>query len=249
MYRYSIKPACACTLAEKLALCKSLNITNLELGGCIDGVKLSDMTPDQVEDARAALIAAGVAPVSAKISCCLCDDEAIRRWFQAAHFLGVEAAELPSPKTDDEAAYIESLRRPCAYAQSYGMQILLACKADTFLADDAGLTRVVKALAPAQVNVILDPYYHVSRGSSAFWKGYYASKLKNAVAVIRANDGLPTGEGKLPGEGSGDIRELMSLALARSFGGYFSIAAYPGFEDTGKWADVAAALRRELQNM
>ena len=98
MYRYSVKPACACTLEEKLAICKRLNITNLELGGRVDGVKIADMTPDQVENARAALIAAGVAPVSAKLSCCLCDDEAIRRWFQAAHFMGVEAVELPGER-------------------------------------------------------------------------------------------------------------------------------------------------------
>lgn len=249
MYRYSVKPACACTLEEKLAICKRLNITNLELGGRVDGVKIADMTPDQVENARAALIAAGVAPVSAKLSCCLCDDEAIRRWFQAAHFMGVEAVELPAPKDDDEAAYIESLRNPCAYAESYGMGILLGCKAESFLADDAGLTRVVKALAPAKVEIILDPYYHVSRGSSVFWKGYYNSKLKNAVGMIRANDGTAAGEGYLPGQGAGDIRELMSLALARSYSGYFSIAAYPGYEDAEKWEEVLAALRAELARM
>ena len=65
----------------------------------------------------------------------------------------------------------------------------------------------------------MHPFFHV----------FYASKLKNRVRFLRLNDSLySTGEAMPLAGGNGEIKELISILLSRSFDGYFSVTPYRG---------------------
>ena len=244
MYRYSLNPTKHSTLEEKIAVCRSLCIPALELDGTVDGTAFHAMTNDQIEDARQLLIGAGVAVVLAQLNCDLNDDAAVRSWFRTAQWLGVENVLFPAPaEGETELTYLARLERPFAYAKSYGMGRLLTHSKEGLLATEEGLTQVVKSLDGA--GVIVDPMLQAALGHSAYMDCCYKSRLKNAIFMIRATDGLNTGEAMLPGAGVAQVREFVSLMLARSFGGYFSVAPYGGYE----LPQIIDALRAELKRM
>ena len=58
---------------------------------------------------------------------------------------------------------------------------------------------------------------------------FYTSKLKNRIRFLRLNDSLySTGEPTRLAGGNGEIKELVSILLTRSFDGWFSVTPYRG---------------------
>ena len=125
MYHYSIAPHKTRLLADKIALCRALGVSNLELAGEIDGVPFDQLDHEALEDARQALILSGVRVVLATLSADLADDGAVRRFFKAAYQLHVESVLLPAPVGEDLEAYVKACTPAARYARSYGMGLLV----------------------------------------------------------------------------------------------------------------------------
>lgn len=61
-----------------------------------------------------------------------------------------------------------------------------------------------------------------------FLSVFYAGRFKSAVQFVRMNDGIYKDENvvELPGQGSAEIKELISILQCRSFDGFLSVAPY-----------------------
>lgn len=244
MYRYSLNPTEQKLLSDKISMCRRLYVPALELDGTINGVGFADLSCDQTEDARQELIDAGVVVILAALNCPTNDDAAVRKWFHNAHFLGVENVLMPAPlKNETMQDYVTRLEKPCAYAENYGMGSLLTHTKEGLLSTEAALTEAVKTVG--NVRTIVDPKLQAAMGNSAYMHCFYASRLKNSIYLVRVNDGMKDGTEKLPGQGVSQLRELVSLMLARRFDGYFSVEPYSGYT----MEEILTAFRKELKNM
>lgn len=244
MYRYSLNPTDQKFISDKISMCRKLCIPALELDGTINGVGFADLSCDQTEDTRQELIDAGVVVVLAALNCPAEDDAAVRNWFHNAHFLGVENVLMPPPfENETMQDYVTRLEKPCAYAENYGMGSFVTHTKEGLLSTEAALTEAVKTVG--NVRTIVDPKLQAGMGNSAYMNCFYASRLKNAISMVRVNDGMKDGAEKLPGEGVSQLRELVSLMLARNFDGYFSVSPYGGYT----MEEILTAFRKELKNM
>lgn len=246
MYHYSIAPELG--FAESIALCREIGVYNLEIDGTLDGVSLADLSPAAVQDYREALIDSGVRIVCAAIPAGLSDD-ALRRFFAAAYQLHVENVLAPKPESDDIDAYIALCTTPAKYAQSYGIGFLAVNEPDSILKTDDNVARVVRALAKYDCGSVFDTAAYQKTGAYPFFGALYSSHIKNRIRMIRLGD-LDKSYAPVPFEhGICGLRECVSLLLARSFDGYFSLTALYGQKCAADWQKLLCDARHMLKNM
>ena len=131
-------------------------------------------------------------------------------------------------------------------ARAYGIRILLENTADGPLSTDEGLEEVLAALAPEDAGWILDPRAIVRQRRHPFFHDFTRSKRKNDIAVLRLRDGRFGDGAPTPlAQGDAEIRELVSILLARSFRGPFSIVP----DDPGPGLDGPRATLRAFQDI
>ncbi|MEA4823358.1 MAG: hypothetical protein VB111_04500 [Clostridiaceae bacterium] len=249
MYHYSIAPDLIPALSDKLALARTLCVTNLELPGTLDGIPFDKLSPAALEAARETLIDSGVRVVLATISADPADDDAIRRFFNAAYTLHVESVLLPVPVTDDIGAYIAGFTPAARYAQCYGMGLLVSNDPASFLSTDAGVTQIVHAFDAYDCGAVFDTVGYQKTGVYPFFGACYGSHIKNRIRVLRMGDLYTDGTPAPLNHGVCGLREVTSLLLARSFDGYFSIRQDASVTAADDWAVLLHDTRQMLKNM
>lgn len=223
MFHYSIAPNGIKRYCDKIALCQVLCIPNLEIQGELDGILLDKLTDSDLESARQAFIHSGVRIVISSISANLFDDLSIRCFFRAAHRLHIENILLPAPCTNDLDAYIVNCMKIGKYAYSYGMGLLVTNYPAGILKEEASVAKVVRALEKYHCGILFDSSTYLEDKIAPFFGACYYSRAKDAIRVIRMNDQDWDGKEVLCNEGNGNMREISSLLLSRSFDGYFSL--------------------------
>ena len=138
-----------------------------------------------------------------------------------AALLGIDLVKVPAPEAGDSP---DTLREVCRMAKVYGIRILLENTLHGPLSTVEGLEEVFSALAPEGAGWILDPRAIVRQRRHPFFHDFTRSRRKNDVAVLRLADGrFDDGDPAPLGQGDAEIKELVSILLARSFRGPFSI--------------------------
>ncbi len=249
MYHYSIAPDLIPTLSDKLALARALGVTNLELPGTLDGVPFDKLSPATLEAARETLIDSGLRVVLATISADPADDAAMRRFFNAAYTLHVESVLLPVPAAGDVDAYIADFTPAARYARCYGMGLLVSNDPASFLSTDAGVTRVVRAFDAYDCGAVFDAVSYQRTGVYPFFGACYGSHIKNRIRVLRMGDLYADNTPAPLTHGVCGLREVVSLLLARSFDGYFSIRQDASVALPDDWAVLLRDTRQMLKNM
>lgn len=249
MYHYSIRPETAKTLSEKIALCRSLGVTNLEIGGTINGKPVACLTPAETEEARKALILFGVRIVSIDLSCDVTDKQALRAFLRNAHFLHAEAVRLPKPE-DGESTEAWSAKCDTAvrWTASYGMKPLAANDTKSVFKEEKEVASVVRGWKDFGCECVFDTADYGRTGIYPFFGACYSSHAKNSIRFLGVGDLDRDGKPVLPACGVCGFREVTSLLLARSFDGYFSVAEKDIPKGKG-WEDMFNALRCELAQM
>jgi len=75
--------------------------------------------------------------------------------------------------------------------------------------------------------LVFNPLEFVKSKQHPFLNIFYNGKFKNSINFLRITDGLFSGSlPKLPGEGNGEIKELISATCCRNYKGYISIVPY-----------------------
>mgnify|MGYP003764403645 CR=1 FL=1 len=207
------------SFSEKLRFILEQHVMNLELYDNIDGVKFQDLTGEELNTFRNALIDANIKLICADMA--LGSD--IKLTARALMTLGCRYLRLLLPANiapEALRADIEKLSKICS---CFGMTLLLENNADTLLSDDKSMTDCIFS---SGAEAIFNPREYVRIKRHPFFHMYYWSKLKNRIAILRVNDALySTGEYTPLACGNGEIKEMASIMLSRSFEGYFSFVA------------------------
>jgi sugar phosphate isomerase/epimerase len=182
---------------------------------------LSKATPRTLETCRRQLIEANRKIVLLDSPVPADDGNAYRLVLRHAALLGIDCVKVPAPVGGTSPG---PLREVCRMARAYGIRILLENASDGPLSTDEGLEEVFAALAPETAGWILDPRAIVRQRRHPFFHDFTRSRHKNDIAVLRLRDGRFGDGAPTPlGQGDAEIRELVSILLARSFRGPFSI--------------------------
>ena len=149
------------------------------------------------------------------------DHDAYRYVLRHAALLGIDRVKVPTCGLSSP----EPLREVCRMGRAYGIRILLENEGEGPLSTEPGLSELLRSLGPESAGWILDPLGLVRQRLHPFFQVFYHSRLKNDIALLRIRDGrFEDGAATLPGQGDGEVKELVSILLARSFRGPFSFA-------------------------
>lgn len=223
MYRLccDITPFAARSLREGLAAADALRINDIALAG-FGGKALQDCSGSEVEDIRSALIDGNKTIVLLKTALPLSDTAAYNTLFRKAHLLNVKNIQI-SLSSMESAPDVSLILR---MAESWSIGLVFENDPGCFYRDDPSMTAFIKPLSEG-AGVCFAPAGFVALQKHPFFHVFYGSKLKNRIRFLKLEDTLySTGEATPLGGGNGEIKELISILLARSYDGWFTLTPY-----------------------
>ncbi len=139
--------------------------------------------------------------------------------FEAAVRAGnaLEARGVIAPLTGSLA----SLRSRMRIARAAKLQMLF----ENVGIGSAAAVEMMKSLAPA-AGLAFNPANFAAAGELAFLTSFRAAK--KYVRYVAIADASPLGAPCIPGNGYGEVKEIVSILRCGSFDGYFSLGAGPG---------------------
>ena len=223
MYRLccDITPFAARSLAEGLAAADSLGINDIVLAS-FGGKNIESCSGDELEDIRCALIDSNKTIVLLKTALPLSEPAAYNTLFRKAHLLNVKNIGISLSGTESAP----DMSRLVKMAEAWNLGIVFENDPGSFFRDDPSMTAFMKPLAGAAA-VSFAPAGFVALEKHPFFHVFYGSKLKNRIRFLKLEDTLySTGEATPLGGGNGEIKELISILLARSYEGWFTLTPY-----------------------
>ena len=229
--------------SEKLRLLRSLNLHSLEISSA--AFPLEALSADKILDMRSRLIDEGCNIVLYQTAIRLSDRAAVTDMLRKAHLLGIQ--HVQPDYVHNEAADIGFFLRA---ASSMGINTLVENRTGSALDELPAIERFFREKEVDLPGLIFNPLEFVKLGKHPFFHVYYSSRLKNRIRMLRINDGLYTGgRSTFPGQGNGEVKELVAIMLARSYQGIFSITPASGDHGLEQLSQVLAWLRTVLKEL
>lgn len=233
----------AYSFREKLALLHKLHLHLLELDS--SECEIESLAPAALCDMQEALLDYGCGIVLYRSSANLSDRKVLRRLFRAAHLLSIPYIQFRKAKTVNE-----DVKWLMKAAESFGIILLVENRAEGPLSDAPTIVNFLKQTEGGTVGIVFNPLEFVKTKKHPFFQVYYNCRFKNAICCFRMIDGLyETGEEAPLLHGNAELKELVSIALARSFNGFFSIGT-PGketsYESLGKNITVFRSMLKQM---
>lgn len=212
MFKYSI--------ALKNFEDETYGIDNLELCDGVFGKPLHLLTGAETEDIRNRLIAKRQRIVLYTVAIPTENTADYVAFFRRAHLLGIENVLLAAPAGESPDAVIDM-------ARGMGIRLLFEPTKEN------GLTfAAYKELRTPDTGLVLSPVEFARQGIMPFRSAFYKSKVHGDVVFVRMNDGIMGTDTPVPlEEGNSEVKECLSILLARSFTGYISVSDYCGDMD------------------
>ena len=218
------------TIAEIVLECQGLGLRQIEVS-TLEGADVLELQPAKREELSDALTKANI-QVSAVRSNRRPDD--IDSLLKAAHLLGAQT--IVAPLVHEVVERI--VERP-----DEGILVLLE---NTTLSPDDSL-ELIQELGDQNVGMAFNPANFSQMGQMPFLQAYYRRRNKLRIRQLVIADATRDGEPTLPGQGNGEVKELMSTLRTRSFDGTFCLR---GPLTPGKtFRDHAAAFWQLLDTM
>ena len=251
MYKFSIAPPehLAPGFEDKLILSEKTRCAYVEISDIIENTFLGDMDGDTIETMRNLLIDYGKTVSLITYTGKLSDRERFRALLRNAHLLGTKAIKVSCEEYDTVENAAADITECALDAKCYGIRLCAENKHDSILSSNADMELLVKS-AGDNVCSIFNPLSYAYMRTHPFFHAFYGSKLKNNIAFLRVNDGLfCERKPALPGQGNGEIKELASILLSRSFDGFFSFTDYFGEISLDDLLQYIAAFKTLLKQM
>lgn len=251
MYKFSIAPPehLAPGFEDKLILCEKTRCAYVEISDIIENTFLGDMDGDTIETMRNLLIDYGKTVSLITYTGKLSDRERFRALLRNAHLLGTKAIKVSCEEYDTVENAAADITECALDAKCYGIRLCAENKHDSILSSNGDMEQLVKC-AGDNVCSIFNPLSYAYMRTHPFFHAFYGSKLKNNIAFLRVNDGLfCERKPALPGQGNGEIKELASILLSRSFDGFFSFTDYFGEISLDDLLQYIAAFKTLLKQM
>lgn len=212
------------SLQEGLAVADKLHINDIVVS-TFGGKPLEQCNGSEVEDIRCALIDSNKTIALLNTALPVAEAASYNTLFRKAHLLNVKNVRicLAGQAQPPEAAHVSEILKMAA---AWNIGIVFQNDPETFFRDDASMTAFMKELAePAAIS--FDPAGFVALSKHPFFHVFYGSKLKNRVRFLQLQDTLYADGAPTPlGGGNGEIKELISILLSRSYDGWFCITPY-----------------------
>ena len=214
----------------------------IETGSVFDGLPLHMMNGDEVEDIRCLLIDKMLRIEVMNIPSNTLGFDELKRFIRYAHLLNVKNLLIPASYVPvdklDSSPKISYIKQIIKASRLFGIGVIFENCAKSSLASDSQMNELAVLLNDDIVHFCYDPFEFVREMHHPFFHMFYNSKLKNRISVLRINDGLYRDVPVRLCKGNGEIKELVSILLSRSFDGIFSITPYMGeFKDEEKVSD------------
>ena len=234
-------------LDEQIALLTKLGIKHVEFRSAW-GTKVLDLTPEQLDEAKAKLDAAGIrlSSVGSDIGKIVITDPFEEHLKRAAHavevakFFGCDYIRMFSffiPEGEDPDQYREEVmdrtRAFVRLAEAGGVTMLHENEKDIYGDTPERVVELVTAMDSPNYRAIFDPANYVQCGVKPVDEAY--PLVKEYTDYIHVKDASATefdanGHSKVvpAGEGDGQVRELVAALAADGFDGFFSIEPHLG---------------------
>ena len=253
MYNFSIfvDDSIAHDFAGKIQLCNKLLLGNMEISDKLEGEYVADIKGEQLDALRKLLITNNKKLVLLNSTRPVEEFEYFKELFRKAYILGVENVNVTIDLEDeDKEMFSHNFKKICRVAQTYGIEVLIENRATSFLSNDKAIASFYDNIKTQNTGLIFNPLEYVKLKSHPFFHEFYNSKLKDDIIFLRVNDGLfVNGKPALPAQGNGEIKELASILLSRSFKGYFSFTPYFKKMDTNMYIEIIESFKKLLMVM
>lgn len=217
MFRYSI--------AIDTINDETYGIDNLELCDGVFGKPLYLLNGAETEEIRNLLITKRQRIVLYSVNMPLDALSDFAVFFRRAHLLDIENILLTTAFTEADK---ENLDTVIDMARSMGMRLLFMPTKENGMTFDS-----YRELRTADTGLYLNPMEFVRQGKMPFRGNFYKAKVKDDVRFVRMIDGIMGTDTVVPlEEGNSEVKECLSVLLARSYDGYVSIGKdYADMED------------------
>ncbi len=217
---------------------EAYGIANLELCDGVFGKPLYLLSGEETEEIRNALIAKRQRIVLYSVDMPLQNTGDYVAFFRRAHLLGIENVKLTTPFTGADK---ESLDAVIDMARGMGIRLLFEPTKENGMTFDS-----YRELRTPATGLFLNPMEFVRQDRMPFRGNFYKAKVKDDVRFVRMVDGIMGTDTVVPlEEGNSEVKECLSVLLARSFDGYVSI----GTEYAADMEDHFARLARMLMHI
>ncbi len=134
-----------------------------------------------------------------------------------------------SPGRGERRELIAALQELAAQGKEQGVVLLLTNGPGTYADTVQAQTELLQAVGSPCLRAAYDPAGIAKVGGSPFYGGLYKGPLRRMVCHVDIKDALAKdGTPALPGWGNGEVKEIISSLLSRSFDGFFCLWPLPG---------------------
>jgi len=205
---------------------ETYGIDNLELCDGVFGKPLHLLTGAETEEIRNRLIEKRQRIVLYTLDMPLSGLSEYADFFRRAHLLYIENVKLATAFAPEDS---ENLSQVIDMARGMGIRLLFEPTLENGLSLEA-----YKTFRTAATGLVLSPVEFARQGKMPFRSVFYKSKVHGDVVFVRMQDGIMGTDTLVPlEEGNSEVKECLSLLLARSYDGYISVSDYCGnMEDT-----------------
>ena len=219
--------------APAVALLRELGLDGCELR-TVDGQEVLDLPASRRRDVAALLRQAGmsVALLSTDIGRggiegpAAPQRERLQRALELAALFcapGVRVYAYTGPETRRGEA-VERLARFAELAAGGGVTLLVENLPGTYGASGRQLGELIRAVGSPALGALFNPAGFAARKEHPFLSAFSGGPLKRQLRCLRVRDGtLEDGAPVPPGEGNGELKEIISALMARCYDGLFSL--------------------------
>ncbi len=204
---------------------ETYGIDNLELCDGVFGKPLYLLNGEETEEIRNLLITKRQRIVLYTVDMPLSGLSDFAAFFRRAHLLDIENIKLITPFT---AADKENLDAVADMARGMGMRLLFEPTKENGMTFDS-----YREICSPYTGLYLNPMEFVRQDRMPFRGNFYKAKVKDDVRFVRMIDGIMGTDTVVPlEEGNSEVKECLSVLLARGYDGYVSIGKdYADMED------------------
>jgi aminoglycoside 3-N-acetyltransferase len=173
---------------------------------------------------------------------------AIKKGFALAKFFGAEYIVILPPlgKKNGRERFVEYLKKTSDLAEKGRVTLVLENMPGTYCAKSKDCMEILKTANSPALRFAFNPAHFTAAGEKPFLGT--SPSLRKWIRVLYINDGLFSGDARLPGYGNAEIKELISIMRCRSFSGFLSIK--PGLDRNEETFHKAVrAFQRLLETM
>jgi sugar phosphate isomerase/epimerase len=245
MYRFSLYLGERYSLEEQFEICRDLGFNNLEISECLGGKPFSDMDIDSLMK-KAIWNKLYIPLLNLSTPLEVANMTYMKEVVHKCSLMGIEYLNIGDFKKFDDVK--KPLTELVTYCQLHRVNLCVENRNGCYINEGRGA--LFNDNRNLDMHMVFNPLEFVRSGYHPFLNVFYNGSFKNKICSIRVSDGIYAGGApKLPGDGSAEIKELVSALRARNYRGYLSLFAYFDNQTIDDYRIIFRVLCKLISNM